>query len=100
MSVRTRIVALVVAAPVAVAFSACSLLTPTLTEQQLEDEIRNTLKTQASIDAESVDCPGSLKGEVGTTTECTITADGAKTTVKVTVTSVENRTIKFDIDEA
>lgn len=100
MSARTRIATLVLAVPVALAFSACSLLTPTLGEQQLEDEIKNTLKTQANIEATSVDCPGSLKGEVGTSAECAVKANDQEVKVKVTVTSVENRTIKFDIDEA
>lgn len=100
MSVRTRIAALALTAPLALAFSACSLLTPSLTEQQLESEIKSTLQAQASVTADNVDCPGPLKGEVGTSEECSVTASGKTIKVKVTVTSVENRTIKFDINEA
>ena len=100
MSARTRVAALAVTAPLALAFSACSLLTPSLTETQLESEITSTLLAQAGVTADNVDCPGPLKGEVGTSEECTVTASGDTITVKVTVTSVENKTIKFDINEA
>lgn len=100
MSARTRVAALAVTAPLALAFSACSLLTPSLTETQLESEIKSTLLAQASVTADSVDCPGPLKGEVGNSQDCTVSANGNTITVKVTVTSVENRTIKFDINEA
>lgn len=99
MSARTRTAAVLLAVPAALAFSACSLLTPSLTADQLETEIKSTLQSQANITAESVECPGDLKGEVGNTTECSVSANGKMIKVKITVTSVEDRTIKFDIDE-
>ncbi|MGK8512362.1 DUF4333 domain-containing protein [Nocardia asiatica] len=42
-------------------------------------------------------CPGDLTGKEGTTMRCTLTAGADTLNVKLTVTSVEGDTVKYDI---
>jgi len=93
--------ALALLAPLAFAAAGCSVfLGSSLTAEQVETEIKTQLAAQAQITADDVSCPGSLKGKVGESMVCTVTANGETVKVKVTVTAVEGHTIKFDIDEA
>lgn len=67
------------------------------------DDVEEQIERQLSIAGmtpEEVECPDSLPAEVGAEMVCTATIDGEATDFKVTVTSVEDNTVHFDIDLA
>ncbi|MGW7262588.1 DUF4333 domain-containing protein [Streptomyces sp. NPDC054842] len=72
---------------------------PELSAGKLSDEVARKLAAATGQPKPDVSCPEDLAGEVGTTTRCTLTAgDGSTLGVTVTVTSVEDERIKFDIE--
>ncbi|MDD7921153.1 DUF4333 domain-containing protein [Actinomycetospora callitridis] len=66
---------------------------PTVTADQVEQQIAQ----QYGVDASQVDCPSSLEGEVGATITCTGTDAGTTSTLLVRVTAVQGDTVNFDI---
>ena len=62
--------------------------------EKAEDALEGQIGTRPEIS-----CPDDLQAEVGTTTRCTLTAEGDPTEfgVTVTVTSVEDDTVNFDV---
>lgn len=58
----------------------------------VEEQIRTQLGTETAT------CPEGLDGEVGAKVTCSATAGGRAFDVAVTVTSVDNGTVKFDIE--
>ena len=71
--------------------------TPTVAQSKVESQITDQLEKKVGQRPESVCCPGGLKGEVGTTMTCTLTAPDEERPVQVTVTSVDGLTVNFDI---
>ncbi|MEU1040326.1 DUF4333 domain-containing protein [Streptomyces sp. NPDC005907] len=72
---------------------------PELSSGKLSDEVARQLAATTGQPKPDVACPEDLAGKVGTTTRCTLTAgDGSTLGVTVTVTSVKDEQIKFDIE--
>ncbi|MFJ3227915.1 DUF4333 domain-containing protein [Streptomyces sp. NPDC086783] len=72
---------------------------PELSADKLSDEVAGQLAATTGQPKPDVACPEDLAGKVGTTTRCTLTAgDGSTLGVTITVTSVEDERIKFDIE--
>lgn len=93
---RKTIAVLALAAASTIGLSACSM-TPTLDQEQVEEQISTQLQEQVGRAPEEVTCPGDLEGEVGTTMVCQLSDSGQTLDVTVTVTSVEGSTVNFDI---
>ncbi|MGW1589341.1 DUF4333 domain-containing protein [Streptomyces sp. NPDC002386] len=71
--------------------------TPKLSSDKLASTLSAKLAAATGRPKPDVTCPEDLKGKVGTTTRCTITADDGSTLgVSVKVTSVEDGKINFD----
>ena len=66
-------------------------------QSDVEDQISQKL-AEAGAKPSSVHCPGDLAGKEGSTLECTLLLDGAKTSVLVTVTSIDADTVNFNIE--
>ncbi|MET7769845.1 DUF4333 domain-containing protein [Nocardia sp. NPDC005366] len=85
----------------ACALAACSVSIgsdPKIGEAELEKSVKQTLTEQVGQEPDGIDCPGDLKGTVGTTMRCTLSAGGDQLGLTVTVTSVENDTVKYDVE--
>jgi len=63
----------------------------------VEKQIADQLAAKAGERPTSVSCPGNLKAKEGTTMRCTLVASGGKYGLTVTVTSVKDNTVNFDI---
>ncbi|WP_040797257.1 DUF4333 domain-containing protein [Nocardia higoensis] len=72
--------------------------TPTVKEADLERSVAQTLADQVGQEPDEVDCPDDLEGEVGAVLECTLTADGVTHNLTVTVTSVEDDKVNYDVE--
>lgn len=70
---------------------------PVVREDELERSVRQSLGEELGQEP-GVDCPGDLEGTAGTTMRCTFTAEGKTFDLTVTVTSIENDTVKYDIE--
>lgn len=71
---------------------------PKLSANTLATEVSEELAATTGQPKPDITCPKDLKGKVGTTTRCTLTADDGSTLgVTVTVTSVDGDKIGFDI---
>lgn len=68
-------------------------------KSEVESKISDRL-TQGGEKVESVKCDDDLKAEKDATTECTAKAGGKEQKLKVTVTSVEDKTVNFSIEAA
>lgn len=100
----TAAASLVTAAAATVLLAGCSgsidvsASTPKLAKDKLADTVAEKLAETTGQPKPDVTCPEDLKGEVGTSTRCTLTAgDGSTLGVTVTVSSVEGSQINFDI---
>ena len=82
------------------ALTSCGLLTPKVSQADVEEQISNQLAAQVGTAPDKIECPGDLEGEVGTTMTCVLTHQGESLDVTVTVTSVEDNTVKFNIEVA
>lgn len=72
--------------------------TPKLSKDKLADTVAQKLADTTGRPKPDITCPEDLKGTVGTTTRCTLTAaDGSTLGVTVTVTSVDGSQVNFDI---
>jgi len=88
---------LISVAVIALAVVVAKNATPTVAQSKVESQITDQLEKTDGQRPDSVRCPGGLKGEVGTTMTCTLTAPGEERPVQVTVTSVDGLTVNFDI---
>ncbi|ARF76043.1 DUF4333 domain-containing protein [Kitasatospora albolonga] len=71
---------------------------PKLSSDKLATTVSEKLAATTNQPKPDITCPEDLVGKVGTTTRCTLTADDGSTLgVTVTVTSVEDERINFDI---
>ncbi len=70
--------------------------TPTVEKSTLEKEVKDRLATSIGAEMEKVECPDDLKGDVGEVMTCKLDYQGDRYDVTVTVTSVEDTTVKFD----
>ncbi|MEE4493957.1 DUF4333 domain-containing protein [Streptomyces sp. NPDC050529] len=71
---------------------------PKLSKDKLGTTVAKKLAATTGQPTPDVTCPEDLVGKVGTTTRCTLTAgDGSTLGVSVTVTSVVDKQINFDI---
>ncbi|MFC9028338.1 DUF4333 domain-containing protein [Streptomyces arboris] len=71
---------------------------PKLSSDKLATTVAEKLAATTNQPKPDITCPEDLVGKVGTTTRCTLTAgDGSTLGVTVTVTSVEDEKINFDI---
>src|SRR5699024_6471096 len=82
------------------ALTSCGLLTPKVPQADVEKQISTQLAKQVGTAPDKIECPGDLEGTVGTTMTCVLTHEGRSMDVTVTVTSVEDNTVKFDIEVA
>jgi hypothetical protein len=65
-------------------------------KDQVASRVSDNLAQQVGQPPDSVTCPGSLKGVVGTTLRCELTNDSKKYGMTVTVTSVDIPQVYFD----
>lgn len=63
----------------------------------LEQQVSDKLEQMANQRPDKVECPQDLKGEVGATVRCVLTAGPDQLGVTVTATSVDDDSVKFDI---
>ncbi|MFF3637170.1 DUF4333 domain-containing protein [Streptomyces sp. NPDC002250] len=71
--------------------------TPKLSADKLASTLSAKLAAATGRPKPDVTCPEDLKGKVGTTTRCTLTAnDGSTLGITVKVTSVDDGKINFD----
>lgn len=84
----------------ALALTSCGMLTPKVAKADVEQQISSQLAAQVGTTPEKIECPGDLEGTVGTTMTCVLTHQGQSLDVNVTVTAVEDNTVKFDIKVA
>ncbi|MER5278837.1 DUF4333 domain-containing protein [Streptomyces sp. NPDC002809] len=71
---------------------------PKLSKDKLGTTVAKKLAATTGRPTPDVTCPEDLVGKVGTTTRCKLTAgDGSTLGVSVTVTSVVDKQINFDI---
>lgn len=80
--------------------TSCGLMTPKVAKADVEQQISTKLTEQVGTTPEKIECPSDLEGKVGTTMTCTLTHQGQSLDVTVNVTSVENKTVNFDIKVA
>ncbi|MBB3087061.1 DUF4333 domain-containing protein [Geodermatophilus sabuli] len=79
-----------------VGLTACS---SAIEQGELEGQVATAIEAEFGV-APEVSCPGDLEAEVDATTECTATDPDTdeQIALRITVTSVENRTAQFDIE--
>ncbi|WP_320783333.1 DUF4333 domain-containing protein [Streptomyces sp. CRN 30] len=77
----------------------CSSSEPKISKGEVEDTVAEKLAAQMNQPKPDIACPEDLAGEVGTTMRCELTAtDGSTIGLTVKVTSVEDDTVKYDIE--
>lgn len=69
----------------------------TVSKDNVQSEISSAL-AQQGVKPDKVECPDDLKGEVDASMTCTITVNGKKQDVKVTVTKVEDKKAYFNVE--
>lgn len=68
-----------------------------VSKEDVQKQISDKVAEQGGTKPDSVTCPGDLKAQVGATLDCKM-SDGSKNYgVNVTVTSVDGKTVNFDI---
>lgn len=70
----------------------------TVSQSEVEHQVSASLEEQIGQAPDKITCPGDLEGEVGTEMRCELEAEGDTIGLTVTVTSVENNTVEFDIE--
>ncbi|WP_454787509.1 DUF4333 domain-containing protein [Mycolicibacterium lutetiense] len=68
-----------------------------LSKEHLESRVKELLERSAGKKADAVICNGNLPAEIGAIQRCALVVGETKLGVTVTVTSVENAEVKFDI---
>ncbi|WP_330459544.1 DUF4333 domain-containing protein [Streptomyces sp. NBC_00820] len=73
--------------------------TPKLSADKLAGTVSKKLAAAKGLPEPDITCPEDLKGKVGTTTRCKLTAkDGSTLGISVKVTSVDGERINFAIE--
>ena len=73
-------------------------IAPTLLRSSVEEQVSSSLARQVGQTPDDISCPDDLVGRVGVKMRCTLTAGSDQLGVTVTVTSVEGKTVNFDIE--
>lgn len=94
-----RRIHLAVIATGVLALAACSS-SSAVPQSDVESEIATQWEAQNGAAPDSVSCPSSLDGKVGTVIQCQVTTGELVIPVNVTVTSVDGGTVNFDIQSA
>jgi uncharacterized protein DUF4333 len=71
--------------------------TPTVDKDKLADSISDDLERQTGQRPHKITCPGDLKGEVGETVRCELTAQGKTLGVTVEVTDVDGTDVAYSV---
>lgn len=71
--------------------------TASVSTDELERTVSDSLEKSVGKKPEQIDCPNKLKAEVGATTRCTLSDSGKKYGITVTVKSVDNGNAKYDV---
>ena len=66
----------------------------------VEQSAMKQLSANAGKPAPQITCPGNLKAKVGTTMVCSMPLDGKPYDVKITVTAVDGKDAKYDVEVA
>jgi Domain of unknown function (DUF4333) len=69
----------------------------TVERSELESQVSSGLEEEIGQAPDAVDCPDELLAEVDATTRCTLTAGTDEVGLTVTVSSVEDGDVAFDI---
>lgn len=92
---------LAVAALVAFALAGCGMLGPgSVPADDVETQISDKLEAQVGQAPDEVSCPEDLPAEEGSEIMCVLVADDQSIDVTVSVSSVEDDTVNFDIQVA
>lgn len=96
-----RVAAISAACLAAAVFSACSASAPaakSVKKADVEKQVADQLQAKVGQKPKSVSCPGNLEATQGKTMRCSLVDNtGAKYGVTVTVTSIKDNTVNFDI---
>ena len=88
-----------VAAAVALALTAGACGEESVSEDELESEVKTLIAQEVQEEPKEVDCPGDLKAEEGEKLRCKLVpATGREVTAEVTVTSVEDEKANFSVE--
>jgi hypothetical protein len=77
--------------------TACGGGTKSVSQAEVEKQVSTQLTKQVGQKPDSISCPDDLPAEKGSTMRCTLEAGGTSIGLTVTVTSVEDSNVKFDI---
>ncbi len=77
--------------------AACGGGTKAVSQSQVEQKVSEQLTKQVGQKPDSVSCPDDLPAKKGSTMRCTLSSGGTSIGLTVTVTSVEDSDVKFDI---
>jgi hypothetical protein len=77
----------------------CSSGPKTVSKSDVESQISQKMTDAAGNKPDSVSCPGALNATVGAKIDCDMKIKGKTYVVKVTVTSIDGDTAKFDMVE-
>ncbi|MEV6276161.1 DUF4333 domain-containing protein [Nocardia sp. NPDC051832] len=89
---------LVAAAPLLLVLAAGCTYTPTIEEADLEKSVQQTLSEKVGRTPDAIDCPGDLKGHIGTTMRCTLTSAGTQLGLTVKVTNVVDKKVEYEVE--
>ena len=73
-------------------------IAPTLLHSTVEREVSAELERQVGVAPDDVSCPDDLIGRVGVKMRCMLSAGSDKVGLTVTVTAVQGKDVKFDIE--
>ena len=99
-STGRRITASLAACAAVAALTSCSFSASTgksVKKADVEKQIADQLAANVGQRPTSVTCPDNLKAKVGTTMRCTLDSSGTKYGLTVTVTSIKDNTVNFNI---
>lgn len=71
--------------------------TSSVDQDEVERQVSQQLTKQVGQEPDSIDCPGDLEAEKGTTMRCTLTEGDESLGLTVTVTAVKDSKVSFDI---
>jgi hypothetical protein len=91
-------VAVASVAAVAAALTLLSGCSSKMSQEDAEKQISSVLESEMGVEVDKVSCPGDIDATEGKTMTCEATAEGETAKVKMTITSVEGDTAKFDVE--
>jgi hypothetical protein len=85
-------------AATAMIFGACGGSPESVSERDLEEQVKSRLTEYAGQEPDRIDCPAEgLKAEVGATQRCVLYAGPDKLGLTATVTSVEGDDVSYNV---